>query len=95
MTAVIDRKRYSTQTATLLAGNDHWDGSNYERHGGNSFLYRTTKGAFFAAHLTRWQGERDRIEPLTIDDAVTMYEGMTERRVAYAEAFPGIEIAEA
>jgi hypothetical protein len=95
MTAVIDRKRYSVQTATLLAGNDHWDGSNYERHGRNSFLYRTPRGAYFAVHLTCWQGERDSIEPLTVDEAVSMYEGMTEHRVDCEEAFPGVEIEEA
>lgn len=32
-TRIIDRKRYSVETATLLAGDDYWDGHNYERHG--------------------------------------------------------------
>lgn len=95
MNAVIDRKRYSTKTATLLAGDDHWDGSNYERQGRNTFLYRTSKGAFFAVHLTCWQGERDRIEPLAENEAVSMYEEMTEQRVTFEEAFPGVEIEEA
>ena len=95
MSAVIDRKRYSTKTATLLAGNDHWDGSNYERQGRNSFLYRTPKGAYFAVHLTCWQGERGSLEPLTVDEAVSMFEGMIEHRVSYEEAFPGVEIEEA
>jgi len=95
MSAVVDRKRYSTKTATLLAGNDHWDGSNYERQGRNSFLYRTPKGAYFAVHLTQWQGEHDHIEPLTVDEAVSMFEGMREQRVEHKEAFPGVEIEEA
>ena len=96
MTVIIDRKRYSTRTATLLAGNDHWDGSNYERSGTNTFLYRTPKGAYFAVHLTCWQGERDNIEPLTVDEAVSMFEqDMTERRVAYADAFPDVVIEDA
>ena len=95
MTAVIERKRYSTKTAELLAGNDHWDGSNFERSGRNSFLYRTPKGSYFAVHLTCWQGERDRIEPLTVDQAVEMYEGMTEHRVDIEAAFPGVQIEEA
>jgi len=95
MSAVIDRKRYSTKTATLLAGNDHWDGSNYERSGHNSFLYRAPMGAYFAVHLTCWQGERDAIEALSTDEALSMYEEMTEYRVDCEEAFPGIKVEEA
>ncbi len=30
---IIDRKRYDVETATLLAGDDYWDGHNMERHG--------------------------------------------------------------
>jgi len=41
MTKVIDRKRYSTDTATLIASDAYWDGSNFERHGRNAWLWRT------------------------------------------------------
>ena len=33
MTAIIDGKRYGTLGATLIAGNDYWDGHNFERSG--------------------------------------------------------------
>ena len=95
MTAVIDRKRYSTETAILIAGNDYWDGHNFERSGRNTFLYRTPKGAYFAAHITCWQGEADRLEPLDVDGAVELYEGLSEHRVEFEAAFPGVEVEEA
>jgi len=95
MEAVIDRKRYSTKSATLLAGDDYWDGRNFERSGRNTFLYRTKKGAYFCLNRTCWQGERDSIEPLSPGDAYLMYERMEEKRIPFEEAFPDIEIEEA
>jgi hypothetical protein len=95
MTAIIDRKRYSTTTATLLAGDDYWDGRNYERSGRNTFLYRTPRGNYFAVYLSRWQGEADSIEPLSQDEAISLFEGMREQRVAFEEAFPDVKVEEA
>ena len=65
MTAVIDRKRYSTRTARLLVDDACWDRHNFERYGRNTFLYRSPGGSYFALHMTCWQGEKDHIEPLT------------------------------
>lgn len=95
MTAIVNRKRYSVATATLIAGNDYWDGHNYERHGHNTFLYRTPKGSYFAVHLTQWQGEQDRIEPLTTEEAATLYEQLSERRLEFHEAFPDLKLEDA
>lgn len=95
MTAVIDRKRYSVKTALLIAGDDHWDGHNYERRGRNTFLYRTPKGRYFSVHLTQWQGEQKHICAQDEDTAYLMYEEMTEQRVPVEEAFPGIKVEEA
>ena len=66
MTRIIEGKRYSTDTATLLASDAYWDGNNFERHGRNTFLYRTRKGGYFALHRTCWQGEHDTIQPLSL-----------------------------
>ena len=94
-TKVIDRKRYSTATATLLAGDDYWDGHNWERRGRNTFLYRTPKGNYFQVILTQWQGEMDTLTPLSLDDAIRLYESLAEQRVPYEEAFPGVEVDDA
>ena len=94
MEAVIDRKRYSVKTAQLLAGDDFWDGHNYERRGRNTFLYRTQKGSYFAVYLSQWQGEQKRIWPLGEDEAYLMFEQLSEKRVDFPEAFPGIKIEE-
>ena len=95
MTSVIHGKRYSTATATLLAGDDYWDGHNFERSGTNTFLYRTPKGAFFRVDLTQWEGQRDSLEPLTQDEALELWEELSEKRLDYEEAFPGLTVEDA
>jgi len=96
MTRIIDRRRYSTATATLLAGDDYWDGHNFERRGRNAYLYRTPGGSYFVLTMTQWQGERDTLRPLDIDEAISLYESvLSEHRVEYAEAFPGVEVIDA
>jgi len=51
-------------TATLLAGDDWWDGHNWERQGRNTCLYRTPRGAYFTVTFSQWQGEGDRLDPV-------------------------------
>ena len=92
---IINRKKYSTETAELLAGNDHWDGNNFERSGRNCFLYRTPKGAYFEVNLSQWQGEGDSLIPLSEGEAIELFEGMREQRVTFEEAFPGVKVEEA
>jgi hypothetical protein len=92
MSKVINGKRYSVKTATLIASDEYWDGNNFERHGRNTFLYRTPKGAFFSVHLTQWQGESDTMRPLTRDEAKELYDDLHEQIVEWEEAFE--EIAE-
>lgn len=94
--AIIDRKKYDVKTATLLADDCYWDGHNFERSGRNCFLYRTPNGAYFTVNLTQWQGERDSLTPVTLEEAIDLYEGtLTEHAVNYAEAFPGVEVKDA
>ena len=95
METVIDRKRYSVKTAVLLAGDDFWDGHNYERRGRNTFLYRTPKGNYFQVNLSQWQGEGKFISALTEDEAYQLYESLSEQRVPVEEAFPQVKIEEA
>jgi hypothetical protein len=96
MTRIVDRKRYSVQTATLIAADDFWDGHNFERRGRNRFLYRTPGGAYFLVTLTQWQGEQDTLEPMTLEEALELFEGpLTEHAVSYREAFPSVEVVDA
>jgi hypothetical protein len=69
MSKIVDGKRYKVATATLLADDCYWDGSNFERHGRNTFLYKTKNGAYFEHTVTQWQGERDDIRPVNVDEA--------------------------
>ena len=95
-TRIVGRKRYSVATATLIAGDDYWDGHNFERHGRNTFLYRTPKGAYFTVTLTQWQGEQDHLSPITQDEAIQLYEtSLTEHELPYTEAFPGVNVEDA
>lgn len=96
MTRIVNRKRYSTETATLIASDEYWDGSNWERHGRNCFLYRTPGGEYFTVRLTQWQGERDTLEPITQEEAIRLFENeLSEHQVNYSEAFPDVEVKDA
>lgn len=98
MKEVIGRKVYDTETASLIADDAWWDGHNFERSGRNTFLYKTPKGGYFAVHLTCWQGEHDMIEPLTLDEAVELFENLARHdgnAVSFEEAFPGVKVEEA
>ena len=88
-TKIVNRKKYSTATAELIASDGYWDGHNFERSGRNTFLYRTPKGAFFTVHLTQWQGEADSLTPISEGDAIALYEGaLSEHEIDYLAAFP-------
>ncbi len=93
---IVDRKKYSVQTATLIADDCYWDGHNFERSGRNTFLYRTPNGAYFTVTLTQWQGEQDSLDPVSQDEAIRLFEGrLSEHYVKYSEAFPGVEVKDA
>ena len=96
MTRIVDRKRYRVATATLIAHDAYWDGRNFERRGRNTYLYRAPGGHYFAARLTQWAGEADTLTPVTLADAVGLYEGaLTEHEVDFETAFPDVAVIEA
>jgi hypothetical protein len=93
---IVKSKRYSVESATLLAHDAYWDGNNFERSGRNMFLYMTPNGAYFTVALTQWQGEQDMLTPISREEAVELYEGpLSEHEVEYAEAFPWATIQDA
>ena len=96
MERIIERKKYSVKTAILIASDEYWDGSNWERHGRNTFLYGTPNGAYFTVTMTQWQGERDTLTPITQAEAIELYENqLPEHNVEYTEAFPGVDVEDA
>jgi hypothetical protein len=92
---IVDGRKYDTQEATLLAGDDFWDGHNFERSGTNTFLYRTEKGNYFTLRMSMWAGASTSIEPVEDDEARAVYEAMRERRVSYKVAFPNFIVEDA
>jgi len=92
---VIGGIRYDTEKAQIIAHDCYWDGHNMERQGRNTYLYKTPKSRYFAVHLTLWQGEIDRLEPLTVDEAVALYKRLPEKEVEFEEAFPTVDVEEA
>ena len=95
LSEIHEGKVYNTEKATLLTGNDRWDGNNYERHGRQTYLYRTANGAYFMAHLTQWIGESNHLEPITEDEALKFWELAREYRVEFSDAFPSVQLEEA
>lgn len=94
MEQIINGKKYDTEKAELVTSDRFFDGSNFERNGRNTYLYKTKNGAFFLHHTTLWQGERDYIEPCTEEEAKEYFERLSENEISYFEAF-GAEPEEA
>ncbi len=92
---VIGGIRYSTDSAVQIANDQYWDGSNFERHGRNTFLYATANGRYFRVTLSQWQGERDLLEPLSAGEAMELWESLPEQTVDYLAAFPDASVTEA
>jgi len=95
MKQVISGIKYDTEKAVIIADDCYWDGHNWERNGRNTFLYKTQNGRYFVVRQTLWQGERDQLEPLTIDEAIMLYGQLPEKYIEFEEAFPGVEVEEA
>lgn len=96
MIRIIAGKRYSVETAALIAHDCYWDGQNFERHGRNTYLYRTPHGRYFTVNLTQWQGERDTLTPISQVDAIALYEGvLPEHEAEYGDAFPDVTVEDA
>jgi len=88
MKAIIGGKTYNTATATLIAGDDYWDGNNSTRSGRNTHLYESPKGQFFLVTGTQWQGEQDSLSLCTSAEAKDFWESVPEEeRAEYATAF--------
>lgn len=95
MTRTVRGKRYSVETATLLASDEYWDGSNFERHGRNTFLYRTANGNYFTVTLSQWQGEHSGLTPISMDDALELWDTLPEHETEFGVAFPDVPIKDA
>jgi hypothetical protein len=70
-------------------------GHGWERLGWQAFLFRTLKGNYFAQFQSTWPGERNRLLPLSQDEAMRLYGELPEKKLSFEEAFPGVEIEEA
>nr|WP_303714803.1 hypothetical protein [Methanoculleus marisnigri] len=87
MEQIVNGLKYDTDAAARVASNEYWDGHNRDRDGRNTYLYKTPNGRFFLLHTSRWDGERDRIEPVSPDEARQYYEDLPEHGLTYAAAF--------
>lgn len=90
--AIVNGLRYSTRTADLIASDLHENlpDKNYVV----AELYRTKKGRFFVRYVTYMEDQRDRIVPLSVDDAMKLYSVLETQDFGYEEAF-GVEVEDA
>jgi hypothetical protein len=70
-------------------------GGGWERLGWQAFLFRTLKGNYFVQFQSTSPGDRDRLLPLSQDEAMRLYGELPQKKVSFEEAFPGVEIEEA
>lgn len=67
--AMVNRVIYDTEAADALANNFYADGVNEYTDGKAMELYIDREGRYFFAEYTNWEGAKDRITPVTADDA--------------------------
>jgi hypothetical protein len=97
MTWVVAGKRYRTDTATLIAHDEYWNGYNCEQGGRNTFLFRTPRGSFFAQHQTLLPHEvkTGKIVPLEADEAVALYQSLHKKEIPFRVVFPYVKAQDA
>jgi hypothetical protein len=95
MTRVVAGKRYRTDTATLLAHDEYWNGHAYEQDGRNTFLFRTPNGSFFAQYQTLLPIVTGKIVPLDKNEAMSLYHSLYRKEVPFAVAFPCVKVRDA
>ncbi|MCX6701227.1 MAG: hypothetical protein NTV68_15140 [Methanomicrobiales archaeon] len=95
LSTIVNGKRYRSDSACLIASDAYWDGRNWERHGRNTFLFKTLKGNFFVQYQSKRRGEQDFIKSLSVEEAVQLYESLPQKEVEFAIAFPDLDIEDA
>lgn len=96
MIRVVEGIRYDTEKSYLLAHDQAWNGTGHDRTGRNTFLFRSLQaGLFFQVLITAWEWERDKLIPLTRDQALRLYEALPVKEMSFEEAFPEVQLVEA
>ncbi len=88
MTCVIRGKRYSTETATLLAH----DRENSWR---NAALFRTPRGNYFVVSGASRPSGQDILEPISEAIARDLYDAFPVHAVSWEQAFPHVVVEDA
>jgi hypothetical protein len=60
-------------------------GRGWERLGWQAFLFRTQKGNYFVQFQSTWPGERDRLLPLGLDEAMRLYGELPDKKTSFEE----------
>ena len=85
MSETIGGKFYSTLGARILAAGPRIDSP--QEQFGNSFLFRSADGEYFAAHQGFLDCRRDKIEPLTRDRAIVLWAQLSQKLTSFDSAF--------
>ena len=72
--AMVNRVKYDTANATMLANNFYADGVNEYTEGKALELYIDKENRYFFAEYSCWEGVKDRITPVTANDAAAFIE---------------------
>jgi hypothetical protein len=84
---VIDRVRYDTAAATLIA-------SGPAEYPPTLDLYRTAGGRYFIV-MNDSPGRETALMPVPADEAEQHYQDAARQLVAFEQAFPGVPVTEA
>ena len=95
MRAVFGKLVYDTGKSVVIASDAFHDGKNWERRGTNTYLYRTKHGRYFKQFLTRNENQEPFLEPLSLEDAITLYYKLGQKEKPFEDAFPNVSLEDA
>jgi hypothetical protein len=92
MSAIVDGKRYSTDTSLLLAGGESTSGPEWIPKENIAFLFRARNGEYFAQFVIRPERGnlhmgRCWVQPMSEVEAIPLYWELPQKDVSFDEAF--------
>ena len=94
MRKIVDGLRYNTETAVVIAHNEHWGGQNRKEKYETMYLYRTKKGNYFGVMSSSPKNKIAELTPFATASAMCMWGVLGKHLVEFENAFGEAEEVE-
>jgi hypothetical protein len=81
----MSQQRYSKKVATLIAHDVDKHGPARSVH---TFVYQSVRGGYFTVTLIGGENPKERLAPVTMDEAILLFHQLPMQEVSFLDAFP-------